>query len=89
MKRPIFLILAFLTLLSIIASIIMIGAVTGDDLLYMDSTLGMIYSVSYRWVILASVAFIIAWIAIIANRRKIFGNKVKPLDREAAEAEKA
>jgi hypothetical protein len=82
--RVILIILAVLTLISIIASIVMIRAVTGDTLFFMDSTLGMICAASFRWVTLASACFIIAWIAIIANRRKLFGRKLKSLDREGA-----
>lgn len=73
MKKPtkiILLIFALLTVLTVIAAVIMLNAVSGSALLYMNSTVGKIYAVSYRWVFVAAVIFVLCWIFIAVKKRK-------------------
>ena len=90
MKKPIkiiLIILAVITLLTVIASAIMLNAVSGDELFYMNSTLGNIYAVSYRWVTLAAVLLTVFWVLFIVKKRAsimtVFSNlKSKMVSRE-------
>lgn len=73
MKKPIIitlLIIAVLTIISVISTIVMFNAVNGDVLLYMNSKLGYIYAVSYRWVWFASGILVLFWIVFGFNKRK-------------------
>ncbi|NLZ45173.1 MAG: zinc-ribbon domain-containing protein [Clostridiales bacterium] len=68
------LVVAVFTVIGIIATIVMFNAIAGDALFYMNSKLGNIYAVSYRWVSLESVIFIFFWILLIVKKRKIIAN---------------
>jgi len=71
------LIIAVLTVVLVILSAIMLEAVSGDALFYMDSRLGSVCAVSYRWVCLASVILILFWIAISVKNRTKFAEFFK------------
>ncbi|MDR1210330.1 MAG: zinc ribbon domain-containing protein [Clostridiales bacterium] len=82
MKKPIkitLLVLAALTAIVVIAAAVMLKAVSGDALFYMNSTLGNIYAVSYRPVCLASVVLALFWILLAAKYRKEIINKLTKL----------
>ena len=64
------LVIASLTVITAIAAIVMLNAVSGDTLFYMDSTLGYVCAVSYRWVCLASVILILFWVLLAVKNRK-------------------
>ena len=72
MKKPfkiLLIVLAVITVILVIAAVIMLRAVSGDNLFYMDSKLGHIYAVSYRWVTLAA-GFCLFWIVFAVRLRK-------------------
>lgn len=75
---------AALTVLIWIAAVLMLRAVSGDALFYMNSTLGRICAVGCRWVSLAGAALLLFWIcfAIRAGKK----NRKKKLEKKAAEA---
>jgi len=60
--KIILIIIAALTVAAAITAIVMLNAVSGDNLLYMDSNRGNIYALSYRWVSLASGILILFWV---------------------------
>lgn len=62
--------IALLTLVFAIAAVVMKNAVSGDKLFYMNSTLGYIYAVSYRWVGLISILLFLFWAMLAAIKRK-------------------
>ena len=83
------LVIASLTVITSIAAIVMLTAVSGNDLFYKNSTLGYIYALSYRWVCLASVILILFLLAIknqkevasmLANFKGNFIKTAKPVD---------
>lgn len=77
MKRTtkiLLLIFAVLTVLVVVFAIIMLNSVSGDSLLYMNSTIGKIFAVSYHWFLFAAIVFLIFWILLaIKNRKVILG----------------
>ena len=62
--------IASLTVVASIAAIVMLIAISGDALFYMNSTIGHVYAVSYRWVCLASAALILSWVLLAVKNRK-------------------
>lgn len=73
MKKPIkitLFVLATITIVAVVAAVVMLKAVSGDALFYMNSTLGSIYAVSYRWVCLVSGVLILFWILFVVKKRK-------------------
>lgn len=73
MKKQIKIILpifAVVTVITIVAAIVMLKAVSGSDLFYINSTLGRVYAVSYRWVCLAGVVFAAVWVWLVAKNGK-------------------
>lgn len=77
-KRMIILIaLLVLTLAVIAAAIFMLAAVSGDDLLYMNSNMGSVIAACYRWVCLAAAVFTAAWIVVLAVNFKRITAKIK------------
>jgi len=82
MKKPFkitLLIIAAVTIIAIITAIIMLRAVSGDNLFYMNSTLGSIYAISYRWVCLASGVLMLFWIILATKKRKEITQKLSKL----------
>ena len=61
---------AVLTVVLFIMAIVMLKAVRGDALFYMDSGKGHFYAVSYRWVCLAEGILLLFWIVLGVVRRK-------------------
>lgn len=59
---------AVLTIAVIVTAIVMLKAVLGDDLFYMDTKRGSFYAASYRWVCLAGGILILFWIIIGVKR---------------------
>lgn len=72
----ILLILAVLTVACVVAAIVMVKAVWGDALFYMDSRLGNFYAVSYRPVCLASAALILFWVLLGIKKHSLFTAKL-------------
>lgn len=84
MKKPIkitLLVLAAITVITVIASVVMLNAVSGDDLFYIDSTLGSIYAVSYRWVCLVSGILILFWALFMVGKRREIAAKLSEWKR--------
>lgn len=73
MKKPIkiiLLVLAVITVIAVIIAVVMLKAVSGDNLFYMDSTFGSIYAANYRWVCLASGILMLFWIMLVVKKQK-------------------
>lgn len=65
------LILAVLTMIAVIAAIVMLRTVSGDTLFYLDSRVGNIYAVSYRWVCLVAALLILFWLLLGFRKRSV------------------
>lgn len=75
---------AVLTLLIWTAAVLMLRAVSGDALFYMNSTLGRICAVGYRWASLAGAGLLLFWICFAVRAGK--KSRKKKLEKKAAEA---
>lgn len=85
MKKPMkiaLLVLAALTIAIVITAIVMLNAVSGDTLFYMNARLGSFYAVSYRWFCLASVLLIGMWVALVIRFRKEIAQKLSTFGRQ-------
>jgi hypothetical protein len=84
MKKPIkitLLILSVITVIAVIAASVMLKAVSGDSLFYMDSALGNLYAVSYRWVCLTGAILVLFWLLLVIKTRKAIAAKLLKLKR--------
>jgi hypothetical protein len=84
MKKPIkitLLILSVITVIAVIAASVMLKAVSGDSLFYMDSALGNLYAVSYRWVCLTGAILVLFWLLLVIKNRKAIAAKLPKLKR--------
>ena len=83
---------AALTVVLFIMAVVMLKAVRGDALFYMDSGKGHFYAVSYRWVCLAEGLLLLFWIVLGFRKRKAILEKLprvelkKKQPKPAAEA---
>jgi cell division protein FtsW (lipid II flippase) len=90
MKKPIktaLLVLAAFTVIAVITAVIMLKAVSGDSLFYMDSTLGNICAAGYRWLCLASGILTVFWILLAVKNRKAIAAKLPKFKRGEKKAE--
>ena len=67
---------AALTVVLFIMAVVMLKAVRGDALFYMDSGKGHFYAVSYRWVCLAEGLLLLFWIVLGFRKRKAILEKL-------------
>lgn len=97
MKKPktikiILLAAAILTVVLFILAVVMLKAVKGDALFYMNSGEGYFYAVSYRWVCLAEGLLLLFWVILGVSRRKVipailFGVEPKKMGSEEVAVE--
>ncbi|MCI9143764.1 MAG: hypothetical protein HFH87_14320, partial [Lachnospiraceae bacterium] len=80
---------AALTVVLFIMAIVMLKAVKGDALFYMDSGKGYFYAVSYRWVCLAEGILLLFWIVLGVARRKAIMAMLPKVELKTKEAGKA
>lgn len=83
MVKLMLLLFGLLTVLTVIASVVMLLAVSGDGLLTLHSDLGAIYAHSYRWVTLAAGVMVFAWAILLYSKRRSWFNRPKR-ERKAA-----
>jgi uncharacterized membrane protein len=88
LKNTLF-VIAGLTIIVVTITIIMLKAILGDVLFYMDSRFGGIYAVSYRWMCLVSVILILFWILIIVKNRAVITAKMPKFKRKPKEGAEA
>ena len=91
MKKPktmkiILLAVAVLTVVLFIMAVVMLKAVKGDALFYMDSGKGHFYAVSYRWVCLGEGLLILFWMILGVRRRKAILAKLPKVEWKKKEA---
>lgn len=79
-------VIAALTVICVIAAIVMLKVVSGDDLFYMDTKLGGFYVASYRWVCLAAAVLVIFWVIFWIIRRPALKAAKAARAAEAAKA---
>ena len=71
---------AALTVVLFIMAVVMLKAVRGDALFYMDSGKGHFYAVSYRWVCLAEGLLLLFWIVLGFRKRKAILEKLSRVE---------
>ena len=83
-----FIVLLSLTVVMAAAAISMLAAISGDNLMYMNSVAGSIIVSCYRWVCLAALILVIFWIVVLLiNSKKIIAKiKLASSDRAAKKA---
>lgn len=94
MKKPktmkiILLAAAVLTVVLFIMAVVMLKAVKGDALFYMDSGKGHFYAVSYRWVCLGEGLLILLWIILGVSKRKAILAKLPKVEWKKKESKAA